>query len=227
MVIADTAARINRTGIPAVQKLRRIKPHGKFLIIVDECDAMYRTEERGQQMEQAYDKLMAMGPALRIEISATPIPTLLYLYYCEGHQVEVHELGTSEDYSGVAEMQSLKDKDGDSIFLDIYDLKYNEGVSYNDIKQSCLAKTVPPLLFGSNCRKTEVLSREFSIPSKLTTIPCTDDNVMKLYNDALSISEEGLGKKGILLLDCTINRVYTENNVFQKAGTCVCVCVCV
>ena len=80
---------------------------------------MYRTKDRTQQMERAYDHLMGLNPALRIEISATPIPALLYLGGEMGYSVDMDQLGTSDDYSGVTEMVSLKDADGNDLFLEV------------------------------------------------------------------------------------------------------------
>jgi hypothetical protein len=222
-VIPDTGARINKKGIPKIAQLRGLKTHGKFAVIVDECDAMYRTDERCQQMEQAYDDFMGMMPALRIEISATPIPALLFLTD-SGHQVEMLELGTSDDYAGVTDMVPLRNpKTGHNIYLSDV-VKHDEGVGYKDIDKRLLTLTDGKLIFPDEdmClgKSVECEARNFIIGrNSLEKIPYTTNSMMLLYEDALSgIGEGGAPKQGVLLLDCTASRVHAEMNVFQKAA---------
>ena len=246
MVIPDTAARINNKAIRNIEDFRKFKPHGKFVVIVDESDAMYRTDERGQMMEQAYDKLMDMDPgkddfqqhglqispkqhtdyfvnllsALRIEVSATPIPTLLFLTEMN-HEVDILELGTSEDYSSVSEMIPLKGNGGKGIFLPNKALKHNDGVKYTHIKNTSLVKCATKLLFPEddrNVKTREVEERRFSKALRgQKFIPFTSDEAMLLYEDALS-QDASSSRKGVLLLDCTNNRVSAQNNIFIKAA---------
>ena len=78
IVVADTESQIMR-AVKAIIDYRGKNPNRKFVVIVDECDAMYRTEDRVQKMEQAYDKLIGLKPSLRVMISATVVPLLLIL----------------------------------------------------------------------------------------------------------------------------------------------------
>ncbi|CAB9510755.1 expressed unknown protein [Seminavis robusta] len=223
-VLADTAAKINNKAIVHVEQLRKFKKDGKFALIIDECDAMYRTEEGSQKFEQAYDDLMSLKPALRIEISATPIPALFALTE-QGHAVEILELGTADDYAGVTAMKPLEGSNGKPLFLSVEKkskLRYDDGVSYEKIKNGLLKGVDPDLIFPeeeSNDKFNETESRVFSKCDELEFIPFTDAKVMQLYEDALADSKEGQPKKqGVLLLDCTNSRVTADMNNFQKAA---------
>jgi hypothetical protein len=195
-----------------------VKPCGKFVVIVDECDAAYRTEEGSQQFEMAFNQLMGMKPALRIEISATPVPTYLHLT-ARGYHVDFLLLGTSEDYAGVTDMKPLVDDNGGRIFLDMKQITHFEGVG---APSGRLAMTFhdPGLLFSKDDfprrRAVEREATEFAQQQSLDFIPYTDDSVMRLYEDALSQPADNK-KEGVLLLDCTASRVEVECNIFQKA----------
>ena len=245
MIIPDTAARINNVAIKNIEDFRKCKQHGKFIVIVDESDAMYRSDGRYQRMEQAFDYLMEMNPgkegfcrqslflfpialtvlatilsALRIEVSATPIPTLLYLNEIDC-KVDILELGTSEDYSSVSEMIPLKSSDGKEIFLPNKALRHNDGVEYKHIEDSLLIDCATKLLFpeeDGNVKTREVEERRFGTAViGQEFIPFTSEDTMLLYEDALSTDTSG-SRKGVLLLDCTDNRVSAENNIFVKAA---------
>jgi hypothetical protein len=225
-VIADTAARIASKAIKMVKQLRDIKPKGKFVVIVDECDAMYRTEERSQKMEQAFDNLMDLQPALRIEISATPIPALLYIGGELGRQVEMLELGTSDDYCGITQMVPLKDKKGSNQYLNVSSTdmrrEFKLGVPYIRKKKLSLKLHDNDVLFKAEeegGRPFEFQAKVFAKGERLKTIPYTDESVMDLYEDAMGVCETDISKRqGTLLLDCTNNRVWAEENIFQKAS---------
>ena len=48
----------------AIKKFREQSPGGKFILLVDEADAMFRTYDRHQVFEQALEQLMDLGPAM-------------------------------------------------------------------------------------------------------------------------------------------------------------------
>ena len=98
LVVADTASQIAR-AIEVVETTNR-----NFNLVVDECDAMYRTKEKTQKMEVQLDKLREIGPKLTVMISATPVPAMLALHYEEDKKVDLVLLDTDEDYIGVEQM---------------------------------------------------------------------------------------------------------------------------
>lgn len=223
MVINDTAAAVKKKAIRYVQELRALKPHGKFLVIVDECDAAYRTDEGSQEFEKAFNSLMDLMPALRIEISATPIPAWLVLS-ARGLEVDIMQLGTSEDYAGVTNMKPLEDDKGDSIFLSPKDISHDFGyMRIGPRRVPNMTQDDFKLLFPlSDFRQghaSEREAREFARREgeRLDFIPYTNDSVMRLYDNAMSKPSDGK-KEGVLLLDCTANRVKVECNIFQKAA---------
>ncbi len=108
LVVADTHHQIEK-AIKYIQNYRKSDERRKFAIIVDECDSFYRTEEETQKMEQAYRKLMAMDPFLKIMISATPIPLILKSLPEEINPVKDYiNLEPNHDYLGLDEFQPLK-----------------------------------------------------------------------------------------------------------------------
>lgn len=50
--------------IIAIRNYREQIPGGKFVLIVDEADAMYRTSDRHQVFEQALQQLMNLNPSM-------------------------------------------------------------------------------------------------------------------------------------------------------------------
>ena len=64
LVIADTKAQVINKACKAIKKFREQIPGGKFMLIVDEADAMIRTVDRHQIFEQALEQLYELGPAM-------------------------------------------------------------------------------------------------------------------------------------------------------------------
>ena len=218
-VFADTACQITRVAKNIRSYRAEVGPNAKFLLIVDECDAMYRTEERSQKMEQAFDDLISLSPTFRVEISATFIPAALYLACIKGIKCNLFLLGTSDDYSGVTAMKPLQDESGKSIFLDD-SIVPKHGVPYVVKKRDLhfLKRDKEgggPLFANSNNDDgLESVAKDFDV-KRPDHIPSTGRSVLKLCDHALSGN-----KNGVLLLDCTNNRVTAVNNVFEKA-TCI------
>ena len=76
LIIADTKAQVSK-AIKALKSYREKNPNGKFILAVDEADAMLRTENKNQLFEKAYQKLVELGPSCQIMVSATPVPVML------------------------------------------------------------------------------------------------------------------------------------------------------
>ncbi len=49
---------------PAIKEYRERVPGGKFILIVDEADDMFRSTERHQVFEQALQKLLRLNPSM-------------------------------------------------------------------------------------------------------------------------------------------------------------------
>lgn len=131
VVIADTAAQINRAK-DAVADYRDSDPDKPFAVIVDECDDMYRTPDRKQKTEQAYDSLMDMNSLMTLMISATLVPLLVNM------KNEHEDIGwwtfiePLDDYVAVEDMKVFSDTDGNRVFLSGRELTRNshESIPY-------------------------------------------------------------------------------------------------
>eukprot|EP00978_Attheya_sp_CCMP212_P026854 scaffold89047_cov44-Attheya_sp.AAC.1 len=207
IVIADTMSQINTVN-RALLKYRKENAKRKFVLVVDECDAMYRTHDRSQKMEKAYDELMEMNPCLRVMISATPIPLFLILRdEVGGTPPSIFQIDPDPDYMGHDDMKPLE-VNGENVYLELNELKHATGVS---AKVEGVHVTTGSDSEDGTDRDT-VMSEEEDDDDDFI-IPYTNKSVMQLYEDALS----GESKKGVLLLDCTNPRVYVQGNVQQKA----------
>ena len=178
-----------------------------FVLILDEADAMYRTVDQSQRMEMALKELQDFKPVLELFVSATPVPILL-LYKEEFKQeLSMYSLEASHDYVGVHQMKCLRDDNGSLVYLD--HLSYGAGIDAVDPPAYSDAEYDP--LF------TDDEDYGFDVPlAPGSHIPNTDEKVMRLYDHALLTTE--VGAKGGLVLDCTLSRVYADNNKFQKAA---------
>ena len=64
LVVADTKAQLDNKAIMGIKHYQKVNPGGKFMVVVDECDAMFRTEDRSQVFEQALVDLLALNPTM-------------------------------------------------------------------------------------------------------------------------------------------------------------------
>ena len=64
LVIADTQAQVVNKACKAIKNYRDNVPDGKFLLIVDEADSMFRTKDAHQVFEQALQQLLNLGPCM-------------------------------------------------------------------------------------------------------------------------------------------------------------------
>jgi hypothetical protein len=135
LVLADTSTQIGK-AIAAIETYRnKEKPPQKIILVVDECDAMYRTPDRIQKGEEAYDKLMEMGPIFVVQISATVIPLLLILREENVQGVEMYSIEPADDYLGIEQMQLLRgDAGGNDTFLEHRELSPNCPIPYTNEK---------------------------------------------------------------------------------------------
>lgn len=220
-VAADTANQIQKTA-RNIKAFRKIKPHGKFVTMIDECDAMYRTSHRGQKMEQALDHVMSFHPAVRLEVSATPIPTMLSLGDMDVRMLQIGSHTT--EYSGLEDMKPMQDDEGNDVCLGGGNCAYQSGVDYSHAGGDDLMQNDENPIFPRGdddvldleCRQglDDLPDLEFKFPTceERSYIPYSDEKQMMLYDDAMS------GKSGVLLLDSTASRVSVYDNIFDKAA---------
>jgi hypothetical protein len=100
--------------------------------ILDEADSMFRTPERSQKMECAFDQLMGLKPSLKIMISATLVPVLLIMKEQGEKDIDMLVIEPSDDYLGIDQMHHLKGANGDVVLLEHNDLSYKEGYPFGD-----------------------------------------------------------------------------------------------
>jgi hypothetical protein len=78
---------------------------------------MYRTTGRTQKTEQAYDRLMAMDPIMKLMISATLVPLIVNMKN-ENESVGWFEfIEPLDDYASIEDMKVFTDADGKQVFL--------------------------------------------------------------------------------------------------------------
>ncbi len=139
LIIADTEAQV-RKAINAVRRYRRNIPDGKFILVVDEADAMSRTEDREQVFEQALDELMDLNPSMTMKISATIFPVMLDILHSTrtggrsdqimSNDPKFFELEADEEYVGHEDIKPLT-IDGKEVYLEDDEIKTD--VRYGDI----------------------------------------------------------------------------------------------
>ena len=246
LVIADTGGQIAK-AIKAVLELRNDKPHTRFGVIVDEADAMYRTIEGTQVMEQRFTELMDLCPSFRMEISATPFSALQALDE-QGKQVQMMEVMTTKDYSGINQMQHLRDSNGKNVFLNLKEVGPHCGVDYTKdaFEHEKLALKREKREKRERREKGEEPLSEviFSEACKLNPkcLSCQNPGGCERHSDVgskrwkhvgrryipytskamMEMFDEALqsNKKGELILVATNPRVYAEKNIVIQA-TCI------
>jgi len=128
LVAADTGAQIKKLRelleyiweYEASEGMRR-----KFIYIVDEADAMYRTKHSTQKVEQQFALLMDMCPTVSIMVTATPVPVYLALHE-ENKSFQTLQIDAHHDYLGLEDIQVFK-HGNEAQFLSLAELKHNEG----------------------------------------------------------------------------------------------------
>jgi hypothetical protein len=210
LVVADTASQMKK-AIQAVEWIRAGKPRRKFVLIVDEADAMYRTPEKTQQFEMQYERLTELGPCLSILITATPVPVLIVLKEIEKRDAQMITIEPDKDYLGVEDMQPMQDTDGNDIFLESGGLRLRSEYEFDQkaTTSAALGYTDLPELPPDGDYK---YSDKWTLPSG-NHIPYTDNINMSAYEKAFSSDN----KRGLLVLDVTNPRVHADGNIFEKA----------
>mmetsp|Transcript_14299 Transcript_14299/g.20824 ORF Transcript_14299/g.20824 Transcript_14299/m.20824 type:complete len:1022 (-) Transcript_14299:81-3146(-) len=195
LVIADSASQVKKACV-AIENYRRKVPGGKFILAIDEADAMFRTPSRSQVFEQALIALRKLGPTISMFVSATPVPIMLDLI--KKADIEDSDRKT-EGSTGIEDSQSKEDN------IEFFCLEPgDEYVGLGDIK--------PISMDGRNVYLEQ---NELNVNSFYEDIPYSNGKVIELYEDALS---DPINSKGILVIDCSCPRVAAANNVFEKAS---------
>ena len=157
LIAADTAAQVGLLNT-AIEQYRGNDPERKFILVVDECDSLYRTEEKSQLVEWAFWEVMDQRPTLVYKISATLVPVLLhYKLQDDIPDIKMYQIEPGEDYLRLDQMKAPV-KNQKEQYLTRKDLNRSFGYRYK----------VPDV-------EEEV--EDF--------IPFTNDAVMGVYFDAL------------------------------------------
>ncbi|CAB9507760.1 expressed unknown protein [Seminavis robusta] len=219
-----------RKAIKKLKDLRVARTHMRFVVIVDECDALIRTKERKQKVEQAFDDLLKHMPALKLFVSATIVPSMV-----DSQDFELMTISPGENYSGIENMRPLQ-REGKDLCLKTKSLSHKTGVPFH-CRPSNLSEQDTTKLFSESylkfpdckqCRKVRLEMKsqctkhdDFINPNRrwpfsrcLNYIPYTCAKTMLLYRDALSDPDK---KKGVLVLDATGPRAWVPGNIFEKA----------
>jgi hypothetical protein len=223
MVGIENSSQIGKM-ISKMMAMRAKNPNRKFIVVNDECDSLYRTENSTQKMEIAHNMLMKLGPCLRLEISATPMPTIIILHK-KGIQLELMKIGTSDDYSGIEEMEPFISQNGKEVYLPEKPGEIKEGVPYslwNDGSRSWEDDNLQPddnnPIFNEEFNAFDEPTGKFCSCHRLESIPYTTSEMMDFYKSACKPgkSKSGKKKRGVLVLDSTSPRVNVEANIFGK-----------
>ncbi len=121
LIIADTEPQVQK-AIRAIKRYRQNSLSGKFILVVDEADAMTRTEDREQVFEQALQELMEQKPSITMKISATIFPVMLDIlqspmYSSSASSLKFFELEADDEYVGLEDLKPLT-RDGKEVFLE-------------------------------------------------------------------------------------------------------------
>jgi len=131
LVAADTFTQVGRV-IQAIEMLRQEEGYDrKFVVILDEVDTMFRTEEGCQAFEEQFQKLMALKPLFTIATTATPITACRILDEEGTFTTKLVEIETDPDYLGLEDMELFRDRDGNDLFLPKQGLQVSEGIEFN------------------------------------------------------------------------------------------------
>lgn len=132
IVIADTPGQVKKI-VDSLILYRRGNPCKKFLLCIDECDAMFRTDNHTQAFERAYDNLVRLRPCAHVFVSATPLPALIHLAneeLLDGIPVVLFDITPSDDYVGLARMKPFQ-LDGEPVYLGKDELKPKRGCGFS------------------------------------------------------------------------------------------------
>jgi len=186
LVIADTYAQVVNKACRAIRHYRENIPGGKFVLVVDEADAMYRTTTRHQLFEQALEQLMDMHPSMVTMISATPIPFMLELLQRgdkSADDIEFFNLRHHENYNGIENIQPLT-INRKSVYLAQNELKHSSEYTSDGVTICCANEENMALFDDAMAGKGKnVLVLDASCPRVYATNNIRDKaaGVQKLY----------------------------------------------
>jgi hypothetical protein len=225
VVVAATPKRIEKVNA-MIEELQT-----KFVLIVDECDAMCQTPDAHNLVEIQLKDLFDMNPCLLLLISATTISVVTILVSQFKVDVEVMRIGESDQYVGIEEIKPLM-LDGKEVFLEDEDKKLNrkngvpldeeeeEDGSLADEDEAYIEITPTPTnactLFADDTEYPPPGDKKSKscLPDTGPYVPYTNAKVCALYEHALFSNENAVG---VLLLDITVPIVNVPGNVFDKA----------
>jgi hypothetical protein len=115
LIVADTEKQV-KVAIRAIQRLRDNDAGTKFVLAVDECDAMDRTFDKSQKFEIAYEELLDLNPCLVVKVSATIIPTVLLLME-KRENFKFFNLTEFEEYYGLDQIKPFV-MNGEEVYVD-------------------------------------------------------------------------------------------------------------
>lgn len=161
VVTADTVPQIKKV-CDALQEYReKTNIKGKFLLVIDEADAMlWRTDDGTQCFEEALNQLRSLGPSVTAYISATPVPILKRLQQTlKDDDIKIFKLAPGDNYVGLESTETLKSNNGrDPIFLKSNELNINtsfHGIPYTNEKVMALYNDA--LFDTDGCKKGTLL----------------------------------------------------------------------
>ena len=185
--IADTAHQVSAVA-NAIHAFREKNCNMAFQVIIDECDAMFRTHSNEQLFENALKMLKDLRPRVCSYVSATPlavIPTLLQEEKEKGTKVRVFPILPGDQYVGLQDMKVFQ-ANGENTYLGQEELSYSDGSSYTDED------------------------------SNETYIPSCSDSILGFMDSVFEgISQ---GRKNALVLLAINARVHAPGNTFENAS---------
>ena len=131
--IADTGHQVSAVAI-AIRACRERNCNMAFQIIIDECDAMFRTQSNEQVFENALKMLKGLGPRVCSYVSATPlavIPALLREEKESGTNVSIYPIMPGDQYVGLEDMKVFQ-VNGKNTYLGQDELSCTDGTSFTD-----------------------------------------------------------------------------------------------
>ncbi|KAL7545564.1 hypothetical protein ACHAWF_008915 [Thalassiosira exigua] len=119
----------------AIKEYRKQIPGGKFILIVDEADAMFRTVDKHQVFEKALQQLLGLNPSMTVMISATPVPFMLDLINemdKSADNIEFFNLEPQDEYVGIENIVPLE-IDGKKVYLEQNELTYKSSYTFDGV----------------------------------------------------------------------------------------------
>ena len=198
IVVSDTASQITEAKGSVYRILQSLQRDGsgdgRFIIFMDEADAMLRTEDGRLKLEHAIENLKQTtssyrGAQLIVNISATLMPVVLEMARTKAQPrgpvfLTAVPKGSRKKYSGVSQLLPLESEDPEM---------------HPDEKGDEVMESRPVFLDSALTRKDSL---------------GINKQVEKIFEDACR--NDGGRKKG-LVLDISLTRVYAAGSIFEKA----------